>query len=347
LKRIATSIPIGSSAFTSIGLQQKNAERFALGTEGMIQTKPNVATFAYTLVASSSLFLFAMDVNLAYPHEFQAAAGRVDDSSAVATASSLAPSAALDPQIQQIDQVPPAVHIALSDPEIQPSAVSERADRQTPASVPVTLSAPTAVSSPTRVEAPSPTRITFFSFPRQLNANVARLTFHAPSLAPMAFMRFCMRYPDDCKISAPLFRSRPISLTSARRAELVQVNREVNRAIKPQANIHGVLAEEWLLSPREGDCNDYAVTKRHELLQRGWPSRALLLAEVVVASGEHHLILVVRTREEDLALDNLNWNVRPVAQIQYEWVRAQQANNPKFWSTAGVAQPSRVAMNNR
>ncbi len=141
------------------------------------------------------------------------------------------------------------------------------------------------------------------------------------------------------------FRPRPVELTKARMAELVKVNRDVNRAIRPQANTNGVLAEEWLVSPREGDCNDYAVTKRHELLARGWPSRSLLLAEVVVASGEHHLVLVVRTREDDLVLDNLNWNVRPVSQIGYQWVRAQQASNPKFWSTISVARATRVAMN--
>ena len=103
------------------------------------------------------------------------------------------------------------------------------------------------------------------------------------------------------------FRPAPVTLTKARKAELAKVNREVNRAIRPQENPNGVTAEEWLVAPRDGDCNDFAVTKRHELLARGWPSRSLLLAEAVVASGEHHLVLVVRTREDDVVLDNLNW----------------------------------------
>ena len=115
----------------------------------------------------------------------------------------------------------------------------------------------------------------------------------------------------------------------------------------PQANNNGVMQEEWLVSPREGDCNDYAVTKRHELLARGWPSRSLLLTEVVIPSGEHHLVLVVRTREDDFVLDNLNPNIRPVSQVPYQWVRAQQEKNPKFWSTINVTRASRVAMNAR
>jgi len=98
-----------------------------------------------------------------------------------------------------------------------------------------------------------------------------------------------------------------------------------------------VLAEEWLISPDAGDCNDYAVTKRHELLARGWPARLLILAEVVVPSGEHHLVLVVRTNAGDLLLDNLNANIRPLSAARYGWVRAQSPENPKFWSTIGVS----------
>ena len=187
----------------------------------------------------------------------------------------------------------------------------------------------------------------FYGPPRQLEANLNRISFDTPSLAPMAFMRFCMRYPQDCKVRRMAFRPRPVALTDARRAELVKVNRDVNHAIKPQENTKGVMAEEWLVSPREGDCNDYAVSKRHELLARGWPSRSLLLAEVVVPSGEHHLVLVVRTREDDVVLDNLNWHIRPVSQIRYQWVRAQQTKNPKFWSIISVKTATQVASADR
>ena len=194
---------------------------------------------------------------------------------------------------------------------------------------------------------PSPVPAALFSLPRQLEANVDRISFDAPVLAPMAFVRFCIRYPQDCKVNRIAFRPAPVTLTKARMAELVKVNRDVNRAIRPQENLNGVMAEEWLVAPREGDCNDYAVTKRHKLLARGWPSRSLLLAEVVVPSGEHHLVLVVRSREDDLILDNLNSNVRSASQVRYQWVRAQQTKNPRFWSTVSVTRAARIAMNAR
>ena len=183
------------------------------------------------------------------------------------------------------------------------------------------------------------------SLPRQLDTNIDRINFDTPVLAPMSFFRFCMRYPDDCKVRGVQSGEEPVALTKERKAELEKVNRDVNRAITPHENDNNVLEEEWLVAPRRGDCHDYAVTKRHELLARGWPSSSLLLAEVVVASGEHHLILVVRTREEDVVLDNLNWNLRSVEHIPYQWVRAQQTGNPKFWSKISVARAARVAMN--
>ena len=88
-----------------------------------------------------------------------------------------------------------------------------------------------------------------------------------------------------------------------------------------------------MLAPSAGDCKDYAITKRHELLLKGWPSRALLLSEVALPSGEHHLVLVVRVKGDDLILDNLKDEVRSVgvAAGEYAWVKIQAPQNPKFW----------------
>jgi predicted transglutaminase-like cysteine proteinase len=105
------------------------------------------------------------------------------------------------------------------------------------------------------------------------------------------------------------------------------------------------VTDDWLIAPARGDCKDYAITKRHELLARGWPSRALLLFEVIVPDGQHHLILVVRTKDADLVLDNLNANIRTLAMTrpQYQWVRMESPQNPKFWSTVRALEPVRTA----
>jgi len=141
-------------------------------------------------------------------------------------------------------------------------------------------------------------------------------------------------------------RRRNIVLTPERWNELNTVNREVNRDIIPEFIVGSGATEEWLISPQAGDCNDYAVTKRHELLARGWPSQALLLSEVVIPSGEHHLVLVACTKDVDLVLDNLNPNIRPVAMTyqQYQWVRIESPQNPKFWATVRVPGAMHMAM---
>ncbi len=152
------------------------------------------------------------------------------------------------------------------------------------------------------------------------------------SLAPFAHTRFCLRYKEEC---APGKSEAFAELTPERRKELVEVNARVNRSITPENQPHGLYGEleEWLLSPASGDCNDYAVTKRHELVALGWSPAALLLAEVIVPSGEHHLLLVARTNQGDLVLDSLNATVRTWEQTLpgYRWVRIESPKNPLFW----------------
>lgn len=76
----------------------------------------------------------------------------------------------------------------------------------------------------------------------------------------------------------------------------------------------------------------------YEPLSRGWPWRSLLLAEVITPSGEHHLVLVVRTETVGLFRDNLNPNLRPVGAtiIDYERRRIESADHPLRWSTVSV-----------
>lgn len=164
------------------------------------------------------------------------------------------------------------------------------------------------------------------------------ISFRTPTLAPMAFTQFCLRYADQCKAQRIAFRGGPVRLTAERWEDLREVNNTVNAGIVPERNYEGVAGEKWLIAPASGDCNDYAVTKRYELLDRGWPARALLLSEVVTGSGEHHLILVVRTRSGDLVLDNLTHAIRPWSTAPYRWVRIQTPQNPNYWATIAERQ---------
>ena len=166
-----------------------------------------------------------------------------------------------------------------------------------------------------------------------LEQGIQLIRFDAPTLAPMAFTQFCLKYPSDCKSGRLLLEGDRIELNDMRRSELETVNRTVNSSIRPERNEDGLAGEKWLLSPLRGDCNDYAVTKRHQLIARGWPARTVLLSEVVTVSGEHHLVTVVRTNNGDLVLDNLTDQIKPWSRTPYRWVRIQMPKNPNYWAS--------------
>jgi predicted transglutaminase-like cysteine proteinase len=177
-----------------------------------------------------------------------------------------------------------------------------------------------------------PVRAGLPGMPMGLQSAVQHIKFERPTLAPMAYTEFCIRYQDECR-QKTVFRGGPVNLTAERWADLREVNRSVNQDIVPERNERGLAGEAWLINPNRGDCNDYAVSKRHELLQRGWPAHALLLSEVVTNSGEHHLVLVVRTRGGDLVLDNLTAQIKPWSRVPYRWVRIQMPNESRLWAT--------------
>jgi predicted transglutaminase-like cysteine proteinase len=167
----------------------------------------------------------------------------------------------------------------------------------------------------------------------------------AAALPPIGHSRFCLRYPDDCTVHGIDFRRRNIALTPQRWNELNGINREVNRNISPETTPGTGATEKWAISPPTGDCKAYAITKRHALLARGWPSRSLLLSEVVLPSGEHHLVLVVRLKGANLVLDNLSDDMRLLTtSFDYQWVRIQSPQNPRFWMRVRRENPLQSAM---
>jgi len=152
----------------------------------------------------------------------------------------------------------------------------------------------------------------------------------SPTLAPFQHVRFCLRYPSDCK-SDPTGNER-IDLNAETAKLLKRVNRSVNMSIIPAPKSYGPnLGDAWTIAPGTGDCNDYAVTKRHKLLEHGLPSRALRLSVVKTASGIGHLVLVVVTTRGDIVMDDLTEAIRPWQSTDYHWLKIQSATDPKLW----------------
>lgn len=157
----------------------------------------------------------------------------------------------------------------------------------------------------------------------------------APEVAPpLSFSLFCIQYPADCQEQ----RDRRITNYRSRMQrwrELNQINATVNFGIMPKAMSASRNDYEWTIFPYDGNCGDYAVTKRHLLLRAGWPSSSLLLAEVIIrATGEHHLVLLVREGRAVFVLDNLNPIVFRLNEVsdQYVLVRTESEQNPLVWT---------------
>lgn len=151
---------------------------------------------------------------------------------------------------------------------------------------------------------------------------------------PFPFSQFCIQYPEDCQNHDDR-RIRNFRSSIQRWWDLAQINSTVNSGITPRGRPSSGRDAEWQIFPYEGNCGDYAVTKRHLLLRSGWPSSALLLAEVVIrANGEHHLVLLVREGRAVLVLDNLSPVVMPLVDAldRYVIVRAESGIDPQRWT---------------
>ena len=150
----------------------------------------------------------------------------------------------------------------------------------------------------------------------------------ARTMAPLSFVQFCMVYGQECAAQGE--PDALIRLTPEVLAQIERVNREVNRSIRPVSKAGDAL-EAWRIAPASGDCNDFAVTKRHRLVALGLPSSALLLATAMTTWGEGHLLVVLRTEEGDLVLDNLVETIRPWNSTGYRWLARQSSQHPRHW----------------
>jgi predicted transglutaminase-like cysteine proteinase len=81
-------------------------------------------------------------------------------------------------------------------------------------------------------------------------------------------------------------------------------------------------------SENRGDCEDYAIAKRRDLIERGWPASALLIATAYTETGVGHAVLVARTTDGDFILDNRFSNVKIWHELPYRWLAIQSSSYP-------------------
>lgn len=151
---------------------------------------------------------------------------------------------------------------------------------------------------------------------------------------PPAFLPFCARESSLCRTGGHTI----VALDQAKASELKQVNSAVNNRIRERSDRANVgKDDDWRVPANYGDCEDFAILKKRELMKRGWPSSALLLT-VARYRGDGHTVLTVRTSEGDLVLDNLTNAVRDWSRTPYAYFARQSQSNGRRWELIqGVA----------
>ncbi|SON58066.1 hypothetical protein HDIA_4525 [Hartmannibacter diazotrophicus] len=150
-----------------------------------------------------------------------------------------------------------------------------------------------------------------------------RILAGRPTLAPFGYVRFCHKNPDDCRGG----KATAIASDAASLARLGEVNRTINRTIRPRNDKGDV----WSADVASGDCEDYALSKRRALVHAGFPAAALRIAVAVTPSGEGHAVLVVRTAKGDMVLDNRFDTILSWSRTDLTWKKIASSENPLVW----------------
>ncbi len=159
---------------------------------------------------------------------------------------------------------------------------------------------------------------------------VRKISRRGGKLPPFAYIQMCVKNPGLCQ-------NRPgrlakvgskVRMTGKLHTQLASVNAAVNRKIKP---VRDGKTDTWNVNVSSGDCEDYVLTKKAQLLARGWPSSALSIAVVRTRGGEKHAVLVVDTTNGRYVLDNLNRNVVPFSRAPYRFLTMQVAGSSRTW----------------
>lgn len=172
----------------------------------------------------------------------------------------------------------------------------------------------------------------FFFWTGALRADEHSLFMHVYGYTkpPVGHMHFCKRNPIECQ-AGPISDSR-VELTPSLWSDLEQINYIVNRTVAPRSDheLYGI-SEHWAFPYHSGDCEDYVLLKRRMLMERGWPTSALLVTVVRDETGRGHAVLIARTSRGDYLLDNKRNAVVAWFDAPYRYLKRQSYRNPRRW----------------
>ena len=158
---------------------------------------------------------------------------------------------------------------------------------------------------------------------------------------PIGHYEFCQGHRAECSVKSKI--EKRVHLTPARWNALVAVNDAVNAAVTPATDeeVFGK-AEVWSYPTDKGDCEDFVLLKRRELIAKGWPVGALLITVVRQSNGDGHAVLTVLSDRGDLVLDNLQSQIEVWSETDYQFVKRQSEFNSGRWVSIEDARTATV-----
>ncbi|PTE11907.1 transglutaminase-like cysteine peptidase [Mesorhizobium helmanticense] len=160
---------------------------------------------------------------------------------------------------------------------------------------------------------------------------------------PVGHYEFCQKLPRECSQRTP--KQAPVELTRKLWARIVSINNSVNTRIEPRTDMELWGKEEVWSYPDSGfgDCEDYALEKRRELMDIGVPAGDLLMTVARQSNGDGHAVLTVRTSLGEFILDNLKSKVLPWTATDYTYLKRQSSQNSGVWVTINDGRSDAVA----
>ncbi|MBM2713872.1 transglutaminase-like cysteine peptidase [Mesorhizobium caraganae] len=160
---------------------------------------------------------------------------------------------------------------------------------------------------------------------------------------PVGHYEFCQKLPQECTQRTP--KQAPVELTRKLWAAIVSVNNSVNTRIVPRTDMEMWGKEEVWSYPDSGfgDCEDYALEKRRELMALGVPAGNLLMTVARQPNGDGHAVLTVRTSLGEFILDNLESKVLSWTDTDYTYLKRQSDTNSGVWVTINDGRADAVA----
>ena len=146
--------------------------------------------------------------------------------------------------------------------------------------------------------------------------------------APSGAKTLCKDYSWACA------SARSSGLSVAQENQIVKtINTRVNRRIRAVSDQSQYGTKEYWTLPTQGsgDCEDFALQKKFELVQNGLDPTKLLIATVLDTNRNGHAVLVYRSSEGDLVLDNVTNRIKTWKETRYLFLRIQDPIHPDRW----------------